>query len=424
MSSDNQTQSGSAINQTSDDMETIPNPERGCGYLKEGKAYLRADLSPLGTLPAFVEFETPIPFKEDRKRSYKQFPGIQFELSVTGENGLTKTDPEGEVFEHINRLTSDLPTGRTAGEMVSFESHDLLMSVGKTHYETPEQFINEARVHGVNKAISVTSGNEPPKVNPGRTRLFLIHPRACEFTTTEMEEQEVTKKEKVALPNGDTKTVAYKDTERVEVEKIEYVPGIIGYTYMTRVVYTEDADGNVPKYIQDYESTGDLDVVQIGEEVPFSEQEDFTEDGEYAPTFESTPAITRVDGDAERVDRAAQRLREARTVMEDSETEAEAPAVDGDPADLERASLSVLAETDTTVGFAPADEYDAMQDADDGVLAIVYGEEGEPQAVRPGASVSVESGPLYDYATTVAGPYRVTVTADGENRYVVVERTR
>lgn len=444
MSSDNQTQTDSIIPTTSDDTEILPNPERGCGYLKEGKAYIRADLSPLGTLPAFVEFNTPIPFKEDRKRSYKAFPGIQFELSVTGESGPTKTVPEGEVFEHIRRLSEDNPTGRTAGEMVSFHSHDLLMSVGRTHYETAEEFITEAKVHGVNKAISVTSGNEPPEINPGRTRLFLIHPGACEYTVTETEEQEITKKEKVQLPNGETKTVAYRETEEVEVEVTKTSPGIIGYTYLTRVVYTEDEDGNVPQYVQDYEAMGDLDVVQIGDEESYADQKDFTEDGDYAPQFEPKPAIRRVDGDAERVDRAADRLREVQAVVDgDAEPPTFAPkdypsvepvenrqdltAVyegETDVADLERANLGVLAENGEVEGYIPPESHDAMNGDDDGLLALVR-EEDELVAVRPGASVNVESGPLWDYATTVAGPYRVTVTdARDGGRLIQVERTR
>lgn len=397
-----------ANNQTADETEALPNPERGCGYLKQGKAYLRADVGTDGRLPAFVEFEEPIPFKEDRKRSYKKFPGIQFEMSVTGEAGLTRTNPPHEVQNHLDRLMADRPTGTTAGEMASFHSHDLLMSVGKTHYDTAEEFTAEAKVHGVNKAISVTSGNEPPVVNPGRTRLFLIHPRAVEVTKTERAIEEVEKTETVELPNGDTQTVSYTEEEVVEAEVKDYVPGVFGYTYLTRVVYTEDADGNVPKYIQDYEATGALDVVDVGEPVPFSEQEGFDGDGNALDDEQETFAETVNEVMAGLVTDEPEPIDLSETY----------PAVTPSVESMDKANLGAIAERRAVTGYAPKTDDAFFGDGD--VLAVVE-QEGEYVAVRGSNNVSVDG----ERATSVAGPYRLTVEiVDGEKREVTVENTR
>ena len=402
MSIETQTQSGNANNQNDDSREVIPNPERGCGTLKDGKAYLRADTAVGGALPAFVEFTQPIPFKEDNKRSYKHFPGIQFELSVTGHAGLTQTDPEQEINEHLSRLESDRPTGTTAGEMVSFHSNDLLMSVGKTYYETADEFIEEAKAHGVNKAISVTSKNDPPVVNPGRTRLFLIHPHAVETTVTENEEQEVEQTEIVELPNGEAKTVSYTETQMVEVEKTRYQPGVIGYTYLTRVVYTEDADGNVPKYIQDYEATGALDVVKAGEPIPYSEQEGFDGDGEPVEDEQQTLDIATDDPIPIDLDELYPAL--------------EMPITD----EMEKADLGLLADAEQVKGWTPPEGDDALSGDEGGVLALVR-EDGEVVKVTPSNNVSIEG----EKATSVVGPYRLVVEDLGHGkRMITAEKTR
>lgn len=408
MSIETTTDSSSTDSNQTDDTEYLPNPERGCGFLKKGKAYIRADVGQDGTLPAFVEFEQPIPFKEDQKRSYKQFPGIQFEMSVTGESGLTRTDPANEVQNHLNRLMMDRPTGTTAGEMASFHSHDLLMSVGKTYYDTAEEFVAEAKVHGVNKAVSVTSGNEPPAINPGRTRLFLIHPRAVETTTTEMEEQEVEKTETVELPNGDTQTVSYTETEMVEVEKTDYVPGVFGYTYLTRVVYTADDDGNIPQYIQDYEATGALDVVDVGEPVSYSEQDGFDGDGNALNDEQETfsEIVNEVMSDL---------VTGEPKPIDLSETY---PAVMPSAESMEKADLGALAERSAVTGYAPKTNDAFFGDGD--VLAVVE-QDGEYAAVRGSNNVSVDGG----RATSVVGPYRLIVEIIGDGKRVIsVKNTR
>ena len=410
-----ETDSSTAINQTDDETEALPNPERGCGYLKQGKAYLRADVGADGNLPAFVEFDQPIPFKEDRKRSYKLFPGIQFELSVTGDFGLTTTSPPNEIWHHLDRLMFDRPTGETAGEMVSFHAHDYLMSVGKTHYETAEEFITEAKINGVNKAISVTSGNAPPVVNPGRTRLFLIHPKAVAVTATEMEEQEVEKTEEVELPNGDTKTVSYTETEMVEVETTNYVPGVIGYTYLTRVVYTKDADGNVPQYIQDYEATGSLDVVDVGEPVPYAEQDGFDAEGNAVDDEQDNLSDYSNTGDSEGFEMEIATDDPELIDLQDAYPSS-IPTVES----MEKADMGLLSLSSEVKAYAPPESEDAFSGNGGDVLAVLR-ESGEPVKVTGSNNVSIED----NVATSVVGPYRLEVEDIGHSkRMVTVEKTR
>jgi len=56
-------------------------------------------------------------------------------------------------------------------------------------------------------------------------------------------------------------------------EDDRYTPAIIGYAYITRCIYTEDADGRIPDYIQRWEAADDLDVVSVGREISFEEME-------------------------------------------------------------------------------------------------------------------------------------------------------
>lgn len=232
------------------EVETIDNRERGCGHLEHEKAYLRADLSREdGSLPPFVEFERPIPHLEIEKniRGWENFPGIQFELAVP-----VNTFPEDEIYRHLNRL-SNIESGEHVGEMDSAQAHDLLMGVGATHYPTPEDFIEECRHRGLNKAIPVSENKKPPVVLPGRTRVFLYHPRAI---TREPEEED-----------GDPR----------------YYGGIIGYSYLTRVVWTEPEDDDmVPEYIKEYMQQGRMEMVRPGperdsEEEPPEDQSSFDE---------------------------------------------------------------------------------------------------------------------------------------------------
>lgn len=407
---------------SSTETETIDNPERGCGYMEDGKAYLKADMAPGGDLPAFVTFNEAIPFKENRKRSYTRFPGIQFELSVTGEGGMTETEPEAEVWQHLERLDRDRPTGATAGEMVEFQSQDLLLSVGKTHYPTVEDFVNESRVHGVSKAISVTSGNSPPEVNPGRTRLFLIHPRAVdveqdvETTAGEMQDGD----ELLAVdgePADDEELRDLDDDMPVTVHRELSIPGVFGYTYLTRVVYTEDPDGNTPAYIQEYEQTGDLDVVQTGRELPYSEQAGFNDDGDLEGDAEA--ALETHYGDPRSGMDMDTEVLETYPDLQEQYPALEAPTIEK----MEKADLGSLEGT-TVDARRPPEGEDHMVDGE-GALAVIR-QDGENRKVMPTNILSIDEESRA--AVTQVGPYKVTVRSliggNGSPRAVSVTNTR
>lgn len=229
-------------------METLENEPRGCGTLKRSTGYLRSDIGGLGVLPPFVEFSEYIPHLEySGFRGWKKFPGLQFELGVDiptvehnydrekayqmmVERGLYETTeavPDREVDRHIDRLRGDVE-GNHVGEMAVANAHDLLLWIGKSNYPFPQDFIEETRERGLNRAIPLSKSNDPPNINPGRTRAFVIHPRAYE---------------------------APQSHER------DYYPGIIGYAYVTRVIYTRPEDDKVPQYVQEYLSKGSIDAM-------------------------------------------------------------------------------------------------------------------------------------------------------------------
>lgn len=275
-------------------IETVDNPQRGCGTLAEGKAYLRSELSAHGVLPPVVEFEEPIMWLEGQLRGYKRFPGLQFEIrqapsaadyldeayaddtpdderqsivdavnmataptAVRDHEGaldtlrtsrpagewLFRADPPLEVERHVKRLQNDVdrdgPFVDHVGEMRVARAHDMLIWVGESYYDTPESFLTECREHGLSKAIPVSKNQEPPVINPGRTRLFLIHPHAVE-------------------------TGHDPDTGEPTFE-----PGIIGYAYVTRVIYTgaDTGDGDVdfPEWAQEQADADRMDLVEVGE---------------------------------------------------------------------------------------------------------------------------------------------------------------
>jgi hypothetical protein len=262
----------------SEDGEVLNNEERGCGHLDTGKGYLRSDVTGAGgDLPAMVEIPDAmrLPFKEEHFRTWKQFPGIQFELALN-ENAADLDEKEssameyvaalsnggyhdGELWSHLKRLAGSahpLDTGEGGsdhyGTMRVAQAHDLIMWVGETYYPQPEDFIEETKARGLNKAISMSTRNPPPVVNPGKTRLFLIHPKGIDNH-----------------PEEDEETL---DEMGIE-EDDRYTPAIIGYAYITRCIYTEDEDGRIPDYIQRWETANDLDVVSVGREISFEEME-------------------------------------------------------------------------------------------------------------------------------------------------------
>lgn len=258
--------------------EVINNEERGCGFLDDGKGYLRSDVAgPGGNLPPMVEIpdDLRIPFKEEHFRTWKTFPGIQFELSLIEEAASLDAESaspmeyvsaiknggyhDGEIWEHLKRLSGsahplDAGVGGSDhyGTMRVAQANDLIMWVGETYYPQPEDFIEETKARGLNKAISMSTRNPPPVINPGKTRLFLIHPKGIDNYPEESEEE--------------------LDEMGIE-EEDRYTSAIIGYAYVTRCIYTEDADGRIPDYIERWEAANDLDVVATGREVSFEELE-------------------------------------------------------------------------------------------------------------------------------------------------------
>lgn len=225
--------------------DTIDNKRRGCGFLEEDAAYLRTDSSAFGILPPFVEFSTPIKYLEEHSRTWKKFPGIQFEKAVTQD--MTETLPRNEIERHLNRIEENGSTGRHVGEMMEAQSFDLIMHVGASHYPTPEDFIKECKHQGLNKRIPK---NNIPDVYPGKTRLFVIHPNAVPPSNLE----DILEEEDLDNPTNEFRNKYYK-------------PGIIGYSYITRAVYTKPSQGDIPQFIQEEIDTGRLDPVEAGEEV-------------------------------------------------------------------------------------------------------------------------------------------------------------
>lgn len=276
-------------------LETIPDDERGCGYLEtgnqnKGKTYLRADVGEGGSLPAFVEFDEPIPFREDHFRSYKRIDGEKFLASVAGGNdALTGTVPKGEPERHFHRLVNETPAdGPHYGKLAAPEAQDILMNVGGSYYETPADFVTEARFQGVNKAIPMSAGQEPPVVVPGRTKLFVIHPDAIE-TNRDAEgntlDEAMAEAEAALDDDADDATIAEARREAEEEWEEQRTPGVIGYTYLTRVVHTlpepdYDDDGNVkrtpeenlPDYVEEFAARGLLDIVERGERIAFDDE--------------------------------------------------------------------------------------------------------------------------------------------------------
>lgn len=205
-------------------MDTRPprldNPRRGCGHLKQNAMYLRADTHPDGTLPPFVCMVPAQPFVERHYRGWRPFQGLA--LCMAGAGRRWRTEPaqdEDDLRARISaaRLPDDIGHADLAW------APDLLMWVGADFYPTPEAFAEEARLHGVNKRIP--SVGEPPLVVPGVTRLFLAHPSAAGAGA----------------------------------------PGVFGYTYLTRVVYTA-GPGPTPKWVHDLAARGRVGICQVGPE--------------------------------------------------------------------------------------------------------------------------------------------------------------
>lgn len=272
------------------DTKTIPNPERGCGRLNRGKAYIRGIAgSGNGVLPSFVRCDPPIPYLEigtngSFTRSFQEIDGLTLQLAAEGDHDFIPLSPSGEyadiaydrMIEHMDyetrveipeeevdrhidrirhrgRLSNDDPQSAFAqdwGRSPVAEQTDLLMRAGESYYPEADDFIEEARVHGLSKAIPTSRNRAPPTVVPGITRCWVMSPDAGE---------------------GD------------------YGGAVIGYAYIQEIVFTEPEDGAVPAYIEEYEQEGRLNVVDIEEpsDASASEQknasiDEWIEDGEEA----------------------------------------------------------------------------------------------------------------------------------------------
>lgn len=262
--------------------EELANPERGCGFLKEEKAYIRTDpvRSSDGEIPAFVTFTPPIPYKEGTLRSYQQFDGLGFQRSLKDD---FSTVPEDDLSDLWDRYENS-EDGEHWGAITTAYSQDLLMWVGETYYDDPRDFVEESRKFGLNKAIPVSKRQEPPAINPMRTRVFCIHPTAYRvYEQPVTEENDDGEQVAVEAEDGDVKTekvrVSYREDdnrlgEDDAEDPVKTIAGVVGYSYLTRVVWTAPSDGDIPKWAKQYEDTGQLDIVDVGDKVPEDEVAD------------------------------------------------------------------------------------------------------------------------------------------------------
>jgi len=238
--------------------ELLDNESRGCGHLQRNAAYVRSDLafaSPDGEIPLFVELDDPVEYREYGERGaiipgYRDFPGVK--LGIGYVNDGRTTTPVEEITRHHERLQETTRfDGDHYGAITPARSHDILMSVGATHWPTPGDYIEECQTQGLNLKLPSGPGNEPPVVNPMRTRCWVIHPHGC----------------------GDGRA------------------GIIGYAVLTRALYTtgENAtaeDPDIPQYAREWHDAGKIDLATPGPETdPESDpegDEGENEDGPHA----------------------------------------------------------------------------------------------------------------------------------------------
>lgn len=398
-----------------DDVETIPNKERGCGYLKAGNSYIRSDVGSDGdgTLPGFVIFTDdegslhPIPYKESLPRGYETLNGSNFLAAVETQRNVVclypgdpdaeeshqeahqqalekmaevglyqsaETAPASELDRHLDRMRVDSFDGREHwGAIPAANSADLMMRVGKSYYDEPWDFIDETLELGLNKGISVHSNKAPPVIQPGRTRVWLIHPHACG----------------------------------------EDMPGVIGFVYLTRTIYTQDKDGNVPQYAQEYADSGKLDVVDIGEPEPLDEDDerdydDIAEAHQGLDTFEESEADADSDGAADGPEDGAADGPQAEQVPEESSA-FEPQQIE----DLEKAELSELANENWIPVNVPPEEHDVLEGG--GLLAIVDGR-------KVTASNNFTWDSEEQHGSSVVGPYTVEIREQNGDRMLLVEK--
>jgi hypothetical protein len=163
---------------------------------------------------------------------------------------------------------------------------DLAMWVGEEHYPWPIDFIEEARKQGVSKQIPKTA---IPMIEPGKTRLVLIHPRALVTVNTDgmtmmdlalelereiighFEDDEEDEAREYMLQHiidpetgrnmpkltewlKEAEIADFVDLKRLEEKYgIEYHPGFIGYTFLTGMQWiAPDEATDLPKELRGY----------------------------------------------------------------------------------------------------------------------------------------------------------------------------
>jgi hypothetical protein len=413
----------------SGEVETIPNKERGCGYLKAGNAYIRTDPSQFssgGTLPGFVVFTDsegslhPIPYKESLPRGYETLNGSNFlaaaetqrnirclypgdadaeeshqeahqaaleNLADAGVYQSAEHAPASEVARHLDRMAVDGFDGQEHwGAIPAANSKDLLMRVGKSYYEEPWDFIDETLELGLNKGISVHSNKSPPTIQPGRTRVWLIHPHACG----------------------------------------EDMPGVIGFVYLTRTIFTRDKDGNVPQYAQEYADAGKCDIVDIGEPEPLDEDDERDYD-DIAEQHQGLDSFEESEEDADSGSTVSEgRLADkpdtvpnqgAASGSSDGEPQGEAGETTIQPQEIEemeKASLGELANENWVPVNIPPEEFDAVHGSG-GLVAIVDGR-------KVSASNNFTWDPEEQHGSSRVGPYNVEVREKNGDRMLLVEK--
>lgn len=268
--------------------EEIDNEERGCGHLQHNAAYVRSDVQALsaadGEVPRFVRLDQPVEYREHGGRGaiipgWQAFPGIEFSLAYRN-SGFTTT-PAGEITAHLDRLSDGLHFGGRFGgdhygELIVAQATDLLMSVGATHWQTPDDYIEETRERGLNLKVPSGPNTAPPPINPMVTRCWIVHPNGVE----------------------------------------EGRAGIIGYGVLTRCIYTTgpDAsadDADLPQYAADLAETGSVSLVTPGEPVPAEEDEEESPDASIGDFTADAEAVAPSNKEGRDVEAAVEYVEDA-----------------------------------------------------------------------------------------------------------------
>jgi len=232
--------------------------------------YLRSATSKDGILPPFVQFDPPIHYPEAHFRWFERVNGLAWETAVEPKtvypvavdeaaklNGYEDYEdlyaqrwsaysggqalPVTELLRHVARLKIEgnptrLKAPTDLGRMPELWATDLLMWVGESYYPAPGNFISEGIEWGFNKRIS--ANGTPPLVLPGRTKLYLAHPKC-----------------------------------RVPGKK-DPVPALFGYAYLTEAIYAMKPGDTMPKFIEELEAAGRIEAVFIGPaQEPSAEEE-------------------------------------------------------------------------------------------------------------------------------------------------------